>query len=379
MIDQTKFFESLKQAGVKFITGVPDSLLNDFCLYLETNMDAHQHVITANEGSAIGLATGYYLATQTVPLVYMQNSGVGNAMNPLLSLTHQNVFSIPMVLLIGWRGEPGSNDWAQHKKQGELTPVLLNNADIPYKVLEEDQEQCSNAIEWAVATAKEKSGPTALLVKKGVLAGSKSDDVKQDITHEMTRGSAIEFLLKHLPQETLYVATTGRATRELFHLRNDMEQKHSNDFLNVGAMGHTSQIATGIALGAKDRKVVCLDGDAATIMHMGSLLISASLKPSNFLHVILNNGAHESVGGQTSLGQKVNFTSIAEEAGYTTIGKPVKTERELKTFIDGLEKMEGPVFVDIHVRKGMKKGLPPLKFSHLESKEDFIQSIANHQ
>jgi phosphonopyruvate decarboxylase len=310
MIDQTLFSNELINSGIEFITGVPDTLLNDFCLHIENSWPRDKHVIAANEGNAIGLAAGYHLATGTVPLVYMQNSGIGNTVNPILSLVHQGVYSIPLILLIGWRGEPGRNDHAQHKKQGEITTTLLETMDIPYKVLTDDTEGTIEALKWSLDVAKTSNSPVALIATKGVFEKGEKAGFNSDDKQLLSREEAINIVLNSIPDNSIVVASTGRTTRELFELRNSRNEKHNRDFLNVGSMGHTSSIATGIAL-ATERKVVCLEGDSSAIMHMGSLTTTGVMKPENFMHIVLNNGVHESVGGQKSAGYNANLTEIA--------------------------------------------------------------------
>lgn len=375
MIDFEKFHEHLETEGIEFITGVPDSLLNGFCKYIETNLPKEKHVITANEGNAVGLAAGYHLATGSVPLVYMQNSGMGNAMNPLLSLTNKEVYSIPMILLIGWRGDPDVNDWAHHQKQGELTPELLEAMDIPYKTLENDEKEVFNSVTWAVDTVNNNNTPVALVVKKGVLSGTKNpSEYKQK---RMSRENAIESVINNVPEDSLFVATTGRATREIYDLREINGQKHANDFLNVGAMGHASSIASGIALANDNKLVVCLDGDGSAIMHLGSLTTSGILNQSNFLHVVLNNGAHESVGGQETAANKINFTAIAENSGYNTLGRAVENKKDLKKAIKKLLEKNGPGFIDVRVCKGIRNDLLPnlSNVSLIDLKEKFMNNL----
>ncbi|NLZ95172.1 MAG: phosphonopyruvate decarboxylase [Bacteroidales bacterium] len=330
MIDPKRFCDILGRQGVKFYTGVPDSLLNDFCLYLERTFSSDQHIITANEGNAIALAAGYHVATGTIPFVYMQNSGIGNAVNPLVSLTYKKVYAIPMILLIGWRGAPEVSDWAHHKKQGELTPTLLDDLEIPYRIVDNDQVDIEDLSSWATKTARELSSPVAIVARKGVFALSEKFDFNQLVQkYSLSREDAIGIIVDTLPNSTLYVATTGRATRELFEIRNQRGEGHEHDFLNVGAMGHASSIATGLAIAQKNRLVVCLDGDASAIMHMGSMATIGAIKRSNLLHVVLNNGVHESVGGQTSAGYAINMTMLAESLGYKTVKKPIETKDEL--------------------------------------------------
>lgn len=371
MIDQTLFSNELINSGIEFITGVPDTLLNDFCLHIENSWPRDKHVIAANEGNAIGLAAGYHLATGTVPLVYMQNSGIGNTVNPILSLVHQGVYSIPLILLIGWRGEPGRNDHAQHKKQGEITTTLLETMDIPYKVLTDDTEGTIEALKWSLDVAKTSNSPVALIATKGVFEKGEKAGFNSDDKQLLSREEAINIVLNSIPDNSIVVASTGRTTRELFELRNSRHEKHNRDFLNVGSMGHTSSIATGIAL-ATERKVVCLEGDSSAIMHMGSLTTTGVMKPENFMHIVLNNGVHESVGGQKSAGYNANLTEIARHSGYNTVDKSVITNEEITEAIKSLETSDGPAFIEIIIRKGIRKDMPPLNFDLIDSKNEFM-------
>lgn len=374
MIDIASFSDKLHDSGIEFITGVPDTLLNDFCLHIEDSWSKDRHVIAANEGNAIGLAAGYHLATGTIPLVYMQNSGIGNTVNPLLSLTHGQVYCMPMILLIGWRGERGSNDHAQHKKQGEVTPLLLETMDVPYKVVPDNTEEALSILKWALEVAITSNSPVALLATKGVFEKGEKAGFNSENEKLLSREEAINAVLDSIPDNAIVVASTGRATRELFELRNIRKESHENDFLNVGAMGHTSSIALGIAM-ATEREVVCLEGDSSAIMHLGSFSTTGLMKPSNFLHIVLNNGVHESVGGQKSAGFNVDLTEIAKHCGYVTIEKSVKTIEEINTAIKTLNDSDGPAFMEIIIRKGIRKDMPPLRFDLLNSKKELICSL----
>ncbi len=374
MIDIASFSEKLYDSGIEFITGVPDTLLNDFCLHIEDSWSKDRHVIAANEGNAIGLAAGYHLATGTIPLVYMQNSGIGNTVNPLLSLTHKLVYCIPMILLIGWRGEPDKNDHAQHKKQGEITPALLETMDIPYKVVPYNTEEALSILTWALEVAITSNSPVALLATKGVFEKGEKAGFNSENEQQLSREEAINVVLDSIPDNAIVVASTGRATRELFELRNIRKESHENDFLNVGAMGHTSSIALGIAM-ATEREVVCLEGDSSAIMHLGSFSTTGLMRPSNFLHIVLNNGVHESVGGQKSAGFNVDLTEIAKHCGYVTIEKSVKTIEEINTAFKTLNNSDGPAFIEIIIRKGIRKDMPPLRFDLLNSKKELMCNI----
>lgn len=374
MIDINLFSDILTRNGVEFISGVPDTLLNDFCLFIEKEWPHEKHIIAANEGNAIALAAGYHLATGTIPLVYMQNSGIGNAVNPLISLTHGNVYSIPLVLLIGWRGDPSARDHVQHIKQGELTPKFMDEMDIPYRVLENDKESALNNIEWAVNNARKLSAPTALIVKKGVLEKGGKDAFNNEDNTLLSREEAINCVLNTIPHDSIVVASTGRATRELYELRNIRKEKHNYDFLNVGAMGHTSSIATGLSLGTK-QTVVCLEGDSSAIMHLGAFTTTGGIKPKNILHVVLNNGVHESVGGQQSAGFSANLTDIATNSGYKTMGKAFKNVDDIKQAVEDILKNEGPSFIEIIIRKGIRADMPQLKFDLKETKKKLMKSL----
>lgn len=376
MIDQALFSNILLNSGIEFITGIPDTLLNDFCLYIEKSWPKEKHVIAANEGNAVGLAAGYHLATGTIPLVYMQNSGLGNTVNPLLSLNHKQVYSIPIILLIGWRGEPGKNDHAQHQKQGEITLVLLESMNIPYRVVSDNTDKALDTLIWAVETARSINSPVALLAVKGVFEKGEKAGFINENEQLLSREEAINSVMNFISKDSIVVASTGRATRELYEIRNIRKEKHDTDFLNVGAMGHTSSIALGIALGT-DRKVVCLEGDSSAIMHMGSFTTTGLIKPSNFSHIILNNGVHESVGGQQSAGFHANLTEIAKYSGYNTINKPVKTIEEIGNAIKRLEILEGSSFIEIIIRKGIRKDMPQLKFNLIETKIDLMNNLIN--
>lgn len=377
MIDLDAFYALLKEEGIEFVTGVPDTLLNDFCLGLDMHWPSPHHVIAANEGNAIALAAGYHVATGSVPLVYMQNSGMGNAMNPLISLTDAAVYSIPLVLLIGWRGEPGSEDWPQHQRQGELSPVLLDALDIPYRVLDPDDAAVADATTWAVATARETNCPTALLVRKGVLAlKEKAGFVAEGQKYTLSREEAIRTILASAPPDTLYVASTGRITRELHAIREDLGQPHDHDFLNVGAMGHALSIAAGIAVARPHRPVICLDGDASALMHLGSLPVTANLACSNLIHVVLNNGAHESVGGQPSVCHDVQLTGIAAASSYETMQSYVETAEGLSKAIRKMIDSERASFIEVRIRKGMRPDMPILKMIPEDQKVMFMNRLS---
>ena len=359
--------------GVKFFTGVPDSLLNDFCLYMTNNIPDSRHVMAANEGNAIGIAAGNYMATGNIPVVYMQNSGIGNATNPLLSLTHDCVYGIPMILVIGWRGDPSINDHAQHKKQGELTPVLMKDMDIPYEILDSD-DTVIEKFTWAVNKAKEISSPVALIAKKAILT---QKEKKQQYPESplMNREEAVSAVLDVFGADAVYLGTTGRATREL----NEQLKAHGigegHEFQNVGSMGHVSSVGLGIALAKPNTKVVVFDGDAAAVMHMGALATNCRYKAGNLIHIVLNNGVNESVGGQKSAGQVISLTDVAKACGYRTPGHAVETKEELQKVLRTMPVGEMPLLIDVHVRQGIRSDMPKLNIDHKAQKEALMRQL----
>lgn len=324
MIYVEKFVSCLGEEGVSFFTGVPDSLLKSFCAYV-TDTCGENHVIAANEGGAVGLAVGHYLATGKPALVYMQNSGQGNAVNPLASLADPDVYSIPMVLLVGWRGEPGVKDEPQHVKQGKVTVSLFETLGIPTEILPDDDEAAADVTRKMVGKAKAESRPVALIVRKGLFAEYRLQNKKPDIA-ALPREQAIEEILKSLPEDAVVVSTTGMISREVYETRERLGQDHSRDFLTVGSMGHAIMIALGIAKAQPSRRVFCLDGDGASIMQMGNMAIAGQSGCANLTHIALNNAAHDSVGGQPTVGGSIDLSAIAASCGYNRPGSPVFKE-----------------------------------------------------
>jgi phosphonopyruvate decarboxylase len=373
MVDLKQLFEALDDKDVKFFTGVPDSLLNNFCLYLVNNIPDGQHVMAANEGNAVAIAAGHYMATGDIPVVYMQNSGIGNATNPLLSLTHDCVYGIPMILVIGWRGDPAISDHAQHKKQGELTPVLMKDMDIPYEILD-DENTVVDKFAWAISKTKEISSPVALIAKKAIL----TEKVKKQEYPEsalMNREEAVSAVVDVLGNDAVYLGTTGRATREVHEQLKAHGVGEGHEWQNVGSMGHVSSVGLGIALAKPEQKVVVFDGDAAAVMHMGAFATNCRYKAGNMIHIVLNNGVNESVGGQPSAGYVVNLTEIAAACGYRTPGHAVETKEELQAIVKDYQKEEMPLFIDVHVRQGIRSDMPKLNIDHKAQKTALMKTL----
>ena len=373
MIRCQDFLDWLAALGVDFYAGVPDSLLKPVCFYLADHA-ADKHVVAANEGGAVALACGYHLATGKVPLVYMQNSGQGNAINPLLSLADPEVYSIPLLLLIGWRGEPGTKDEPQHVKQGKVTVSLLEAMDIPYRVLEPEPGAARRSVDELVAIAAAENRPVALLVRDGAFEPYKPKEQTSG-QFEMTRERAIESVVAALGETDAIVSTTGKISRELYEYRARAGHGHQREFLTVGSMGHASQIAMGIALAKPDRQVFCLDGDGAMLMHMGGAAIVGAAGVENFKHIVLNNGVHDSVGGMATAGLRVSFTEIGKACGYYEAWR-VERYVGVAEKVAKLRAVTGPAMLEIMVQKGARADLGRPKTSPIENKTAFKEFLS---
>lgn len=362
MVSPKEFIDQLRAAGVDYFVGVPDSLLKDVLSYIDEHVPRTQHITAANEGNAIGIAAGYNLATGKVPCVYMQNSGLGNAVNPLTSLADQEVYSIPMLLIIGWRGEPDVKDEPQHKKQGRITPALLDTLEIPYTT---DLTKVGEMVEFARAD----SSPVALLVQANSFEAYKGKVPTSLLT--CTREAAIEEILGAIEKDAIVVSTTGKISRELYEVRGRRGES-VRDFLTVGSMGHANQIALGIALQKPERPVYCIDGDGATLMHLGGLATISWTAPKNFKHIVLNNLAHESVGGQPSAAGVVDIPAAAKALGYVSAAS-VDMQDAIGAAVKAMG--DGPALLEIKVNLESRKDLVRPKETPLENKKTFQDFI----
>ena len=373
MIRPEFFIEALREKGIDCFAGVPDSLLKNICAYITDHFDAAHNIIAANEGAAVGLAAGHYLATGLPACVYMQNSGEGNIINPLASLTDSEVYNIPVLLLIGWRGRPGVHDEPQHVKQGKVTTGLLNVMGVNYEVLSKEEDQAAKQIEKSAKALANKE-VFALVIEKDTFEDYKLQNVEvNNLT--MTREEAIQTVAAALGEKDCIVSTTGMISRELFEYRAAMNQGHERDFLTVGSMGHASQIALGIAMAKPDRKVCCFDGDGAAIMHMGSMAIVANKAPKNYVHVVFNNGAHDSVGGQPTVGLKIDLPRVARAVGYPHTYS-VSTKEDLMDVLNEAKKNNALSLIEIKVKKGNRKDLGRPTTTPIQNKEalmDFLK------
>ena len=306
----------VKALGADFFTGVPDSQLKALCNYLMSTygVDGKHHIIAANEGNCTAIAAGYHLATGKVPVVYMQNSGQGNIINPVASLLNGDVYGMPCIFVIGWRGEPGVHDEPQHIFQGKVTVKLMEDMDIPVCILSKDttEEELAAQME-SFQTLLAEGKQVCFVVRKGALAFD--GKVKYSNDNTMLREDIVRHIASAAGEDPI-VSTTGKASRELFEIREANGQSHCYDFLTVGSMGHSSSIALGIALQQPQRKVWIIDGDGAVLMHMGAMAVLASQNPGNIVHIVINNGAHETVGGQPTAMANVDVVAVAKGCGY---------------------------------------------------------------
>ncbi len=436
MIPNESFLDAMRRSGIHFFAGVPDSLLKHICACITDSVDSKHHVITANEGAAVALAAGHHLATGHVPLVYMQNSGLGNSANPLLSLADREVYSIPMLLMIGWRGRPGVKDEPQHVKQGRVQNNLLEAMEIPREVIGPDSDDFEQTIQNLVNKAQTESRPVALVVQKGTFepwtpsgretstnnqqasaglrqAPSDNPEVQSGLRQSssdnlevqsglrqapsdnpevqsglrqapsgnpeapapvMTREEALGILVESLDDRDIVVSTTGVTSREIYELRAGGNMGHHRDFLTVGSMGHCSQIALGIALEKSDRSVYCVDGDGAVIMHMGAMAIIGSRGPGNYRHIVINNGAHDSVGGQPTAGFFIDIPAVAKACGYRE-SRRVTEQNGLVRQLDWLKGTEGPVLLEVLVRKGTRANLGRPSRTPVQNKRDLMKHL----
>ena len=374
MISPKFFIDKLEENNINFFTGVPDSLLKNICAYIEDNKDENHNIIAANEGAAMGLATGHYLATGEIPVVYMQNSGEGNIINPLASLTDKEVYNIPILLIIGWRGRPGVHDEPQHIKQGKVTLPLLETMEIKYTILSKDENEFTNQLNDVIGYMAKTKESFAFVVEKDTFEDYKLQNNQQYENLEMSREEAIQIVADSPDENAVIVSTTGMISRELFEYRANSNQTHEKDFLTVGSMGHASQIALGIALEKSNHKIYCFDGDGATIMHMGSMAIIGSKHPENYIHIIFNNGAHDSVGGQPTVGLQINIPEIAKALNYKKVFS-IKDRMSLKEVLNKINGEKGPIMLEIQVKKGNRKDLGRPTTTPIQNKESLMKFL----
>lgn len=361
--------------GSDFYTGVPDSQLKALCNYLmdKYGISPEHHMIAANEGNCTALAAGYHLATGKVPVVYMQNSGEGNIINPVASLLNDKVYAIPVIFVVGWRGEPGVHDEPQHIYQGEVTLKLLEDMDIKAFVVDKDtteDELRAKMEEYKAILASGKD--VAFVIKKGALTDAPS--VKYSNDNKMLREEIIRHIVEVSGEDPI-VSTTGKASRELFEIRTANGQDHKYDFLTVGSMGHSSSIALGVALNKKDTRIWCIDGDGALLMHMGAMAVIGSNKPANLIHVVINNGAHETVGGMPTVASNINVVEIAKACGYPK-AVSVSTYEELDAELKAAKAGNELTLIEVKCSIGAREDLGRPTTTAIENKNAFTKYLS---
>lgn len=357
-----------------FYTGVPDSKLKALSTFLmsEFNLDKNHHIIAANEGNAVGIAAGYYLSTKKIPVVYMQNSGEGNAVNPIASLLNEEVYKIPMIFIIGWRGEPGENDEPQHKFQGKITLSLLDLLHIEYFIIDKNttDEEVKNAMKGFNELLNDGKQVAFVVKKEGIIIDKKYEYKNE---YALNREDAIEEILSEF-SDAIIVSTTGKISREVYEIREKNNENHDKDFLTVGSMGHSSSIALGIALNKENKKVVCLDGDGACLMHMGAMSTISKYKPKNMVHIVLNNEAHESVGGMPTTNGKTKFCEVTRALGYEKVYEAIDKE-ELKKILEEIKNINELIFIEVKCSLGAREDLGRPKSTPEENKISFMENL----
>lgn len=360
--------------GSDFYTGVPDSQLKALCNYLMDtySIDPRHHVIAANEGNCAALAAGYYLATGKVPVVYMQNSGEGNIINPAASLLNEKVYAIPVIFIIGWRGEPGIHDEPQHIYQGEITVKLLEDMGIKSFIVRKEttvEELRTAMYEFRRVLAEGRD--VAFVISKGALTEAPKVEYKND--NHMLREEIIQHIVKVSGEDPI-ISTTGKASRELFEIRESNKQGHQYDFLTVGSMGHSSSIALGVAVNKPDQKIWCIDGDGAVLMHMGAMAVIGNIKPNNLIHVVINNNSHETVGGMPTVAGSIDLVKIAEACGYVK-AVSVNTAEELDRELYKAKVSKGLTLIEVKCAIGARDNLGRPTTTPDENKKRFMEYL----
>lgn len=362
-IDPRTFYDALSSLHLDFYAGVPDSLLKNFCACVTDRAPAGRHVVAANEGCAVAAACGYHVATGRIGVVYLQNSGIGNAVNPLLSLADCAVYAIPLLMIVGWRGEPGVHDEPQHMKQGRATESLFEAMEIESEVLSD--EGWEDQLADIVSGMRKEPAPRALVVRKGMF--DSYPFIPADNGCPLTREQALETVLGAVPADSFVVSTTGKTSREVFEIREARGSGHKRDFLTVGSMGHASSIALGMSLGSR-QPVWCIDGDGAMLMHLGALPVAAQVAGDNYKYIVNVNGAHESVGGQPTVGLDIDVPGVLRACGFSIV-ETARSESEVVEAMAALSSADAPAALVLYTRQGSRTDLGRPSLSPVENKK----------
>tara|TARA_Y100001935_G_C17301912_1_gene509786 strand:+ start:806 stop:1903 length:1098 start_codon:yes stop_codon:yes gene_type:complete len=363
MIKVNSLINMLKKNKCNFFTGVPDSVLKELSFSLETKKN---HVIATNEGSATSIGIGYYLATNKIPCIYMQNSGLSNALNPLISIAHKKVYSIPLILIIGWRGSPKIKDEPQHNVKGKITRQLLNLLNIDFTILRKKNDL--NKFDKLIKLAKKNKSIVACLIEQGTLEKNKKK-IKNDY-YKLDKEFFLKILLQKIPAKSRIISSTGFTSRELMYLRQKYKFNNHRDFYMVGGMGHASSVALGYSL-EKKNKIICIDGDGSFLMHLGSLKTAGNFAKNNFKYVLLNNNTHDSVGGQSTYSDKINFKRLSEGLGFKKFYS-IKNKRNIRKILEIFINNKFPSFLEVKVSNSKIKKLPRPK-DLIKIKKDFMK------
>ena len=369
MVNSKKLLNFLQKKNINFFSGVPDSVLKNFTNLLKNKS---LHVLASNEGSAVSIGIGYHLSFNKLPCIYMQNSGLANAINPLISIAHKGVYSIPMMLLIGWRGSPGIKDEPQHLIKGKITKNLLKMLGIKHAVIHNEKD--FNRIKQLISFSKKEKVPVACLFKQGVLNkinSQKKLNIKNSQKNKILRSDVIREILKNIQNNTKIISTTGYTSRELYQIRKNEHYNKGKDFYMVGGMGHSSSVALGVAF-KKNKKILCLDGDGSMLMHLGSLHTVGLINKDNFKHILLNNQSHESVGGQEISFKRVKMKKLIKGLGYSKYIQ-LKNKEDLKNKIKSVLKYKGSIFLEVLIKKGAIKNLGRPK-DFIKIKNNFLKN-----
>ena len=352
MIKVSSLINLLKKNNSNFYTGVPDSVLKELSYSLQKKVKKN-HIIATSEGSAVSLGIGHYLSTKKIPCVYMQNSGLSNALNPLISIAHEKVYSIPLILIIGWRGSPKINDEPQHKVKGKITESILKLLNIKYTIIRTNNDLKN--FDKQIKVAKKKNGIVACLIEQGTLE-KKINTVKKKDFYSLDKELFLKTFLQTLKKNTKIISSTGYNSRELMYLRDKYKIKNSSDFYMVGGMGHTASVALGYSLASK-KKIVCIDGDGSLLMHLGSIKTAGSFAGKNFKYIVLNNNSHDSVGGQNTYANDIDFEKLSKSLGFKKFYS-IKSDKNLKANIQKFLNGNTLNFLEVKVSNSKIKKLP---------------------